>query len=420
MSAAQILKTVSLILGAVVTVCYGYQILYMLLPFLKKQKPLPEGKYHRYAILIAARNEAAVLPYLLESIHQQDYPKELFTTYVVADNCTDGTASTAAAGGAVCMERFSRTRRGKGYALHDLINWIDQREGLESYDAFLVFDADNVLKPDYITEIDRVCSAGYDVFCGYRDSKNLTTNWVSGTSGLWFLHDSVHLNASRMLLGNPCHVTGTGFGFTRKLLDKSGGWNFFTLTEDLEFNNWCVTNGIPVGYTEKAVLFDEQPVRFSQSWRQRTRWVQGGIQVSVKYGRPLLQGILRGGKGGYACLEALSLSLWGYCLGTVSGILTLASAFCRGGWIALGQAILVALAGAIAGSLLMGGLTMLLAGKHTHATAEQKWTAVLAFPLYTLSYLPIAVTAVFRKFHWLPIEHSHTCSIRELCKNRGH
>lgn len=403
-------------LGILLTLCYGYQILYMLLPFVKKQKPLPEGKHHRYAILIAARNEETVLPYLLESIQQQDYPRELITTYVVADNCTDGTAQAAEAGGAVCFERFSRTRKGKGFALHDLINWIRQEKGLEQYDAFLVFDADNVLKPDYITEIDRLCSAGYDVLCGYRDSKNLATNWVSGASGLWFLHDSVHLNASRMLLGNPCQVTGTGFGFTRELLEKCGGWSFFTLTEDLEFNNWCVTNGARVGYTEKAVLFDEQPVRFSQSWRQRTRWIQGGIQVSMKYGKTLLRGMLRGGRAGYACLEAFTLSLWGYCLGAISGILALVSAFCTGGWMALGQAALMALAAAVAGSFLMGGLTMLLAGKRTCATAGQKWVAVLAFPVYTLSYLPIAVTAVFRKFRWLPIEHSHTCSIRELCK----
>lgn len=416
MSALQFLKALSMLFGVMVTVCYGYQVVYMLLPVFKKQKPLPEGKRRRYGVLIAARNEEVVLPYLLESLAQQDYPEDRYRVFVVADNCTDGTARVAWEGGAVCYERFSHARKGKGYALHDLLEWIDIREGLDAYDAFLVFDADNVLMPDYITQIDRVCSAGYDVFCGYRDSKNLHTNWVSQGSGMWYLHDSVHLNAARMMLGNPCHVTGTGFGFTRELLRQCGGWRFFTLTEDVEFNNWCVTHGIRTGYTDKAVLYDEQPVRFSQSWRQRTRWVQGGIQVSAKYGKELLRGMGRGGRKGFACMEAFSLSLWGYSLGAVSGLLALIVTYCTSGWMALGQALLMTLVGAVAGSWLMGGLTVLLAKETTRFTKRQKWMAVLTFPLYTISYLPIGICAVFRKFQWLPIEHAHACSARELCK----
>lgn len=415
MSAVQYLKIISVIIGVAVTMCYSYQILYMLLPFVKKQSPLPEGKCLRYAVLIAARNEETVLPFLLESIRQQDYPGEV-SVFVVADNCTDGTARVAWEGGAICYERFSHIHRGKGYALRDLLEWIDIREGLKSYDAFLVFDADNVLMPGYIREMDRVCSAGYEVFCGYRDSKNLAANWVSLGSGLWYLHDSVHLNASRMMLGNPCHVTGTGFGFTYRLLQRCGGWNFVTLTEDVEFNNWCVTHGVRAGYTSKAVVFDEQPVRFSQSWRQRTRWVQGGIQVSVKYAGALLRGLFQGGRKGYACLEMATLSLWGYGLGAVSFVLAMIAAYCSGGWMALGQALAMALAGTVAGSWLMGGLTVLQMEEHSHITARQKWAAVLTFPLYTASYVPIAFCAVFRKFQWLPIEHSHACSVRELCK----
>jgi len=125
------------------------------------------------------------------------------------------------------------------------------------------------------------------------------------------------------------------------------------------------------------VLYDEQPTRFSLSWRQRTRWVQGGIQVSAKYGKDLLRGMGRGGRKGFACMEAFSLSLWGYSLGGISCLLTLIVACCTGGWMALGQALLMTLAGAVAGSWLMGGLTVLLACKTTRFTKEQKWMAVL-------------------------------------------
>ena len=215
MSLPQIMKLLSLLLGTILSLCYAYQILYLFVPFFKKQPPVTADKLHRYAILIAARNEEAVLPHLLQSIRQQDYPPELFTTFVVADNCTDRTAQVAAQYGAVVFSRFDREKVGKGYALNYLLSQIDAAEGWDQFDAFLVFDADNLLEKDYLRQINKVCTQGYDAFCGYRNSKNFGGNWVSAGHSLWYLHESTHLNRSRMLLGNPCMVSGTGFGFTR-------------------------------------------------------------------------------------------------------------------------------------------------------------------------------------------------------------
>ena len=59
--------------------------------------------YKRQAVLICARNEAAVLPKLLESLRAQDYPGVL-DLYVAADNCTDDTARLARKGGATVFE----------------------------------------------------------------------------------------------------------------------------------------------------------------------------------------------------------------------------------------------------------------------------------------------------------------------------
>lgn len=416
MTFPEILRYVSMGLGVLTALCYSYQVLYLFAPlFLKKQR-FTEGMPHRYAILIAARNEEQVLPYLLESIQAQDYPSHLITTYVVADNCTDRTAQVAQAGGAVCFVRNSETQKGKGYALNYLLNKIRTEGAFDRYDAFLVFDADNLLMPDYITAINKACTAGYDVFCGFRNSKNFGTNWVSAGHSLWFLHDSVHLNQGRMWIHTPCMVTGTGFGFTRALLEKCGGWNFFTLTEDIEFSTWCVIHGVRVGCSQEAELFDEQPERFSQSWRQRTRWVQGGIQVSLRYGKQLLRGMCKGGRAGYACMETATLSLWGYSLGILCGILAMASAFLDGSWNGLLVTAIAGLLSAFAGAFLMGVMTLLVTWNRIRASTGQKLMSLMAFPLYMLSYIPIGVTAVFRKFHWPPIEHRASVSHRELCQ----
>lgn len=417
MNLLSVLRSLSYALVVLTTVCYFYQIVYLILPLIKKQRPLESKERRRYAILIAARNEEAVLPYLLESIRQQDYPAELLTTFVVADNCTDQTAEVACSGGARVFCRFNKKEIGKGYALNFLLQQIDSNEGLDIYDAFLIFDADNLLMPDYVTQINKVCCNGYDAFCGYRNSKNFGANWISQGYALWYLHDSCHLNQSRMLLGTTCAVNGTGFGFTRQLLGRMGGWNFFTLTEDIEFSTWCATQGIRIGYCRDAMVFDEQPENFIQSWRQRTRWTQGGIQVSFRYAPDLLKGLFRGSRTAYASFETATLSLWGYGMGVICCGITLLVTFLAERWLGLGKAISLGIAGSYCSMFLIGGLTLITEWHRIRATTGKKIQSLFTFPLFMMTFIPIALTAVFRKFQWLPITHTVAISTGELQKH---
>ena len=417
MNLLSILRSLSYALAAITTVCYFYQIVYLVLPLLKKQRPLEAKERRRYAILIAARNEEAVLPHLLASIRQQDYPAERISTFVVADNCTDRTAEVAEAGGAKVFRRSSTTRIGKGYALNFLLSRIDLTEGLDSFDAFLIFDADNLLMPEYISQINKVCSNGFEAFCGYRNSKNFGSNWISQGYALWYLHDSCHLNQSRMLLGTTCAVNGTGFGFTRQLLQRMGGWNFFTLTEDIEFSTWCATRGIRIGYCRDATVFDEQPENFIQSWRQRTRWTQGGLQVSIRYAGDLLKGLFKGPRTAYASFETATLSLWGYGMGVICCGIALLVTFLAERWLGLGKAILLGLAGTYSSMFVIGALTLLTEWRRIRAATNKKVQALFTFPLFMMTFIPIALTAVFRKFQWQPISHTVAISAEELQKN---
>lgn len=406
MQAIEILRVISRVLAALVCICYLYQIVYLFVPFLIKRRPHRQAAMNRYAVLIAARNEQAVLPYLLDSIAAQDYPQELVDVYVIADNCTDQTAALAREHGARVFERFDTKHVGKGYALSFLLDNMRRAGVLDTYDAFLVFDADNLLRPDYISQMNRTCSDGFEAFCGYRNSKNFSHNWISSGYALWYIHDSVHLNQSRMLLGTTCAVSGTGFGFTRALLDKCGGWSFFTLTEDIEFDTWCATHGVRIGFCPDAMLYDEQPVTLRQSWQQRTRWVQGGIQVSFKYGLDLLRGICSGGRVGYASFETATLSLWGYGVSALATGLAIICTFLTERW----PGVFLALGGAVAGMylsmLLVGALTLLTEWKHINGTTGRKITSMFTFPLFMMTYIPVAVSALFRPFRWQPIAHT--------------
>lgn len=417
MTLTNILTIIALCLMAITTICYAYQAIYLFVPmFVKRKKPEQAEKQHKFAILIAARNEEAVLPHLLKTIRDQDYPAELITTYVIADNCTDATARVAAEGGAHVYERFNTEQVGKGYALNYLIDHIRAEEGgLERYDAFMIFDADNLLDANFMTQINITCDQGYGVFGSFRNTKNFGTNWISSGHAMWYLHDSVHLNQSRYLLGNPCFVTGTGFGFTRETLEKAGGnWKFFTLTEDIEFSAWLSYNGIRSGYNHDAILYDEQPESFKLSWRQRTRWVQGGNQVGMKHTGKLLKGIFQGGHSGYGCLEMITLTLLGYGFAALSAVFSFIVTFIGSGFLGLAVSLVSMLLGTYVSMLLIGVLTVIPIWNRIRDTEKNKVLAVITFPIYVATFVPIAVTAVFRKRRWAPIAHTVAISTEDM------
>lgn len=415
MTPVQILWLIGLILTVLISLCFVYQLAYLFVPlFVKEKRPARQARQNRYAVLIAARNEEQVLPHLLHSIALQDYPAELIDTYVVADNCTDGTARVAAEGGATVYARTDTKRIGKGRALAFLLEKIKESGKYEQYDAFLVFDADNVLDSGYITNINRTCSDGYQAFCGYRNSKNFGANWISMGHAMWYLHDCMQLNRSRYLLGISCSVTGTGFGFTRHLLDKRGGWKFFTLTEDIEFSVWCALKGVKIGYCHDAILYDEQPEKLTFSFRQRVRWVQGTIQSSVLYFKRLVRGLRKGGKQSYTCLEHLTLTIWGYLLCTLLGIMNTVLCWLAFGFLPTLYGFLGFAAAGLGYMLLTAALILITQRKRIRATALQRWKALLAYPVYIISFVPIFFMALFSDYDWPPIEHTVAMSAEEL------
>ena len=417
MSALHFLRWVSAVIGALFFLCYAYQALYIPVALWRKKSRKRENvPLRRYAVLISARNEEPVITQLLESIRDQDYPAELVTTFVVADNCTDATAQRAREAGAEVYERFDRRLVGKGYALHYLLGQIRRRYGDEYFDAYLVFDADNLLRPDYIRRMNEAFRDGYQIITSYRNAKNYGDNWLSAGYGLWFLRDAAFLNVPRARLGVSAVVAGTGFLFSREIMRKNNGWPFHSLSEDTEFTVHSILAGEKIGCCGEAELFDEQPTSFVQSWHQRLRWVRGNIQVLCRYGAPLAAGVFR--KNGLSCLDVL-LSVPPAIVLTVSST---AVGLAAGAMELLGGGSLLPLLGMGLSSFAVPYLMLFLAGVITtatqwsriHTTAVKKVLYTFTFPLFILSYVPITIAALFGKVEWRPIEHKVSVSIQEL------
>ena len=146
-------KNIYNIIGTVLAVMTLYKAVYWAIGFLFTRKFKPVKNNHKYGILIAARNEETVIGNLLDSINKQDYPKDLLTVFVVADNCTDNTADIARKHGAKVYERQDPSRRTKGFALQFLFENIKKDYGIESFEGYFIFDADNLLNKNYITKM---------------------------------------------------------------------------------------------------------------------------------------------------------------------------------------------------------------------------------------------------------------------------
>ena len=413
------IKTINSIIGVLFMLCYAYQFFYIAVSFLKKSKPHKTDKLHNFAVLIAARNEQSVIENLIQSIKTQDYPEKLVSVFVVADNCTDSTAKIARRAGATVYERFNKNEVGKGYALDFLTSKIKEDYG-DVFDAFFVFDADNVLDKNYITEMNKTFSNGYKIVTSYRNSKNYGANWISAGYALWFLRESKYLNNARMLLGTSCAVSGTGFMFSREIIEKTGGWKFFLLTEDIEFTIYNVTDGEKIGYCASACLYDEQPECFSQSWNQRMRWAKGYLQVFAKYGTKLLKGIFS--KKAFSCFDMTMCIMPAVVLTIVAGIINVTATVL--GIVTQNTAVLIAvlsLAETVLKSYLLlwivGTITTVTEWKNIHTSIPKKVLYTFTFPLFMFTYIPISFIAFFKKVKWTSIEHKHSMNLEQIKEN---
>ena len=156
------LKTINFIIAVIFFVCYTYQFLYIPVPWLRKEKPHGPAKANRYAVLICARNEQRVIGDLIASLRGQTYDQSLLSIFVLADNCTDDTAMVARVAGAHVYERFNQVRVGKGYALQELLEHLEQ-DYPRGFDGYFVFDADNILAPNYVEAMNRTFSDGHEL-----------------------------------------------------------------------------------------------------------------------------------------------------------------------------------------------------------------------------------------------------------------
>ena len=269
----------------------AYRFFYFVLGVFGHARHYPEApKDKRYAFIITAWNEELVIGNLIDDIRAMDYPQELIEIFVVADNCTDKTGQIAEEKGAHVYYHNNPKERSKGFGLHYLVQEMSKDiDILNDFYAYTTLDADNVPAPDYLTKINNCLQAsGADECVAYRNSKNLSENWISAMCGVQAFGHSVNGLRARSMLNISQEMYGPSTTLRNYVLAE-GGWKWTSLTEDMETLMDLTARGYKTGYCEEAVFYEEQPTTMRLVWNQRVRWARGGLLAFKMYGWKLFK-----------------------------------------------------------------------------------------------------------------------------------
>lgn len=375
-----------------------------------KKKIKNHDAKHKFAVLIASRNEENVIANLIDSLQRQDYPTDLYDVIVLPNNCTDHTEQVAKKAGAKIMQvKTEVTCKGDvlKYAFEKLVP-------KSTYDAFVIFDADNVVHPDFLKRMNDALVEGHEVAQGFRDSKNPGDNWICGSYSLFYWGQNIFFNEARMRINGSASINGTGFMIKKSVIAEIG-FNPKTMTEDMEFTAQCALHGKKIVFIKDAITYDEQPLKFAASWKQRKRWSIGTYQCLYNYSKKLIIQAFKTKK--LACLDmalffmAPIVQLVGFFLFIVLAIYNLIG-------IRLSDIFAFMMAYKEFFFVLTYFISVIFATfvvKYCKKDIKKTFSGILGFPLFLFSWIPINIICLFKKkLTWEPIAHDRNVELDSL------
>lgn len=413
MNLASILTKILWLFSFLFVLYAAYYILISVFAF-KKAKSFKQGSHnHRFAAIIAARNEAEVIGNLVQSLKEQDYPAELFEIFVIPNNCTDNTREVAKEAGAIIVDCTEKVKS-KGQVLSFAFDYILKKK--YNFDAFCIFDADNLVERNFLKEMNNALCSGARVAQGYRDSKNPSDSVISSCHSIYYYCVNGLYNRARSNLGLSAIITGTGFMVSTDAIKQLGGWNTKTMTEDLEFTALCIMEGINIEWVQNAIVYDEQPITVKQSWNQRIRWSTGNQQCFRAYVRPLAINALN--RKSMASVDLIMLFMASYMqvLSLGSLMLTVALSVFNVKYNLFPKTdIFFKLFMSLDGSYLMSTIIAFIAVILEKKGMRKMIRGILTSWVFIASWMPINIVCLFlRSTDWKQIEHSRKLSLSDI------
>ena len=301
-------------------------------------------KETRFTLLIPAHNEELLLGAALSALQRLQYPRSLYEIVVIADNCTDRTASIARESGALALERFDAERVGKGYALEDTLAWLlseSKREAAQAktaaesagnekaiasndsaetsafekggltlrsgpseagantawqragrFDAVVVLDADTLVSPNLLAVFATALQNGQTIVQARYDVLNADDSWRTRLMrcALALAHVVKPLGRERLKLSDG--LKGNGMCFAREVV-VAVPWSGESITEDIEYTLRVCTMGYRVAFVPEACVWAQMPTTGAQAASQRQRWEGGRYRLLFQVAPRLLSESVR-------------------------------------------------------------------------------------------------------------------------------
>lgn len=355
--------------------------------FYKGILPKKQKEANNFSILIPARNESNVIEDLLISIKNQSEKINFENVYIIIENKSDKTIKIAKKYNANIIIREKLNLKRKGYALMEAIEKITEEK---IYDAYFIFDADNILNKDYLKEMKKTYLEGYSIGIGKRKIKN-KTNSIAISSQLIFTLINDLSNKNRNKYNVNANASGTGFYISGKIINKLKTYPFHSLTEDYEISLYAVINNLTTKYNEKAIYYDEQPTDYKTYFNQRTRWVKGYFETRKIYTKDLIKKLKLDNKN-YKSVYTSLIGVYDLIL-ILIGLLIKCYKYPLEIILAVYTALII--------------FTILLLYKENININKTLYLKVLLInPLLLLTYIPCLIKSIFKKdIEWTVIQH---------------
>lgn len=360
-------------------------------------------KNPNFCILIPARYESKVISGLLESIKNQTQKIDMKNVFVIIEDLTDPTLKiTKSYGAKIIMRRKVHLKR-KGYALMEAIEYLNERK--KFYDAYFIFDADNILDKNYFKYMTKTFKEGFDIGVGYRNTKNGNANAISACSSLIFSIINTVGNDRKTKNTMNSTISGTGFYINGKFIKEWNTYPFHTLTEDYELSLYAITHNMTTYYNKDAIYYDEQPENYKLYKTQRVRWIKGYFEARKIYLKELSKK-LKFTNPNIGSVYTELIGVWDIILIVLGLVLIILHYFIN----ILTNTIIskfIILITSIYVLLMLLTIYLLIKEQKRFKLNKQIFIkSIFLHPLLLISYIPCAIKAVFTKnLEWLPIEH---------------